>query len=128
MESGLAAIDRRTPAARALLDWRQELVQDLGGEGAITAAQRALVELVVPTRLYLDHADAFLLERPAADQPAEPPHPARGTAAASGRQPAPAPRALGLEQKAKPPRSIQELVAESVGAQPSRPSAPEPAR
>ena len=37
---GLAAIDRRTTAARALLDWRQELVADLGGEAKVSAAQR----------------------------------------------------------------------------------------
>jgi hypothetical protein len=59
---GLAAIDRRTTAARALLDWRRELLADLGGEPQVSAAQRALVELAVRTRLYIDHIDAYLME------------------------------------------------------------------
>jgi hypothetical protein len=57
----LAAIDRRTVAARALLDWRRELLTDRGGEAQVSAAQRALVELVVRTRLYVDHVDAHLM-------------------------------------------------------------------
>jgi hypothetical protein len=60
----LAAIDRRTTAARALLDWRRELLDDLGGEHVISAARLALVEIAVRTRLYLDHVDAFLMEQP----------------------------------------------------------------
>ena len=60
---GLAAIDGRTVAARALLDWRSDLVADLGGEAAVSAQQRALVEVVTRTRLYIDHLDAFLLEQ-----------------------------------------------------------------
>src|SRR5574337_1001713 len=59
---GLQAIDRRTAAARALLDWRRELLADLGGEPRVSAAQRALVELAVRTRLYIDHVDAHLME------------------------------------------------------------------
>lgn len=61
---GLAAIDRRTTAARTLLDFRRELLDDLGGVHAITAARLALVEIAVRTRLYLDHIDAFLMEQP----------------------------------------------------------------
>ena len=60
---GLQAIDSRTVAARGLLDWRQELLADLGGEDAVSAQQRALVDMAVRTRLYIDHADAFLLEQ-----------------------------------------------------------------
>jgi hypothetical protein len=40
---GLAVLDRRTLAARHLLDRRAELLDDLGGEAATSAAQRALV-------------------------------------------------------------------------------------
>ena len=60
---GLAAIDQRTAEARSLLDWRQDLLADLGGAGAVTAAQRALVDLAARTRLYVDHLDAYLLEQ-----------------------------------------------------------------
>jgi hypothetical protein len=58
---GLAAIDKRTSAARHLPVWRRDLVADLGGEADLTAAQLALVELAVRTRLYIDHVDAWLM-------------------------------------------------------------------
>ena len=60
---GLQAIDRRTSAARALLDWRKDLLDDLGGEVAVSAQQMALVEVAVRTRLYVDHVDAWIMER-----------------------------------------------------------------
>jgi hypothetical protein len=60
---GLAAIDGRTVAARALLDWQRHLVTDLGGEAAISAQQRALVEVATRSKLYVDHLDAFLMEQ-----------------------------------------------------------------
>jgi hypothetical protein len=44
----LAVLDRRTLAARHLLDWRAELLDDLGGEATTSAAQRALVEVATP--------------------------------------------------------------------------------
>ena len=58
---GLAVLDRRTLAARHLLDWRAELLDDLGGEATTSAAQRALVEVATRTKLYLDHVDAVLM-------------------------------------------------------------------
>ena len=61
---GLHAIDQRTAAARALVTWRTELVADLGGESALSAQQRALVETAVRTRLFLEHLDAWLLAQP----------------------------------------------------------------
>jgi hypothetical protein len=59
---GFAAIDKRTSAARGLLAWRQQLVQDLGGEDSISAAQRTLIDDASRRRLYLDHLDAYLME------------------------------------------------------------------
>lgn len=59
---GLAALDGRSRAARALGSWGRELLSDQGGEHA-SAAQKALVELAVRGRLLLDHVDAHLLER-----------------------------------------------------------------
>lgn len=61
---GFKAIDRRMVAARTALTWRAELLEDLGGEAEVSAAQLALVDIAVRTRLYLDHIDAVLLERP----------------------------------------------------------------
>ncbi len=61
---GLAAIDRRTAAARTLIAWRRELIADLGGEQAISAQQRALVELAVRTRLFVESLDAWIMGQP----------------------------------------------------------------
>src|SRR5215467_425270 len=59
---GLQAIDQRTAAAQALLRWRRDLVEDLGGEAAVSTQQVALVEAAVRTRLYVDTLDAWILE------------------------------------------------------------------
>jgi len=48
---GLAAIDKRTAAARALITWRSELLADLGGAETVSAQQLALVEMAVRTRM-----------------------------------------------------------------------------
>jgi len=61
---GLHAIDRRTAAAQALIAWRRELVADLGGEEAVSAQQRALIELAARTRLYVDSLDAWIMGQP----------------------------------------------------------------
>lgn len=60
---GLSAIDKRTAAGQALIAWRQELLRDLGGEDSVSAQRRALVDMAVRTRLYVDHLDAFLMEQ-----------------------------------------------------------------
>ena len=60
---GLATLDRRSVAARALLEWRTELIAALGGIEAVSPQQIALVELAIRTRLYVDHLDAFLMEQ-----------------------------------------------------------------
>jgi hypothetical protein len=64
MVQGLACIDKRTLAAQALLSWKRSLIQDLGGEWAISAQQEALIEMVTRTRLLLEHLDSFLLGQP----------------------------------------------------------------
>ncbi len=61
---GLKALDQRTPAVRGLLEWRRDLIADLGGEAHLTAARRRLVDLAARTSLYIDVLDAWLLERP----------------------------------------------------------------
>src|SRR5262245_15423704 len=42
---GLAAIDLRTSAARALLAWRRDLTDDLGGDGVLSTQERAIIDL-----------------------------------------------------------------------------------
>jgi hypothetical protein len=59
----LVTLDRRSVAARALLEWRSELIAALGGIEHVSPQQIALVELATRTRLYVDHLDAFLMEQ-----------------------------------------------------------------
>ena len=61
---GSRAVDRRTTVGKALAGWRDELISDLGGDTAISTQQRALVDLVVRTKLMLDSIDAWLLKQP----------------------------------------------------------------
>ncbi len=61
---GLHAIDRRSAAARALAAWRRELVEDLGGQSAISTQELAILDLAAQTKLLLDSVDAWLMEQP----------------------------------------------------------------
>ena len=60
---GLQAIDRRTAGAQELLAWRGQLIADLGGQEALTAAQGALVDAATRTWLYVSSVDAWILEQ-----------------------------------------------------------------
>jgi hypothetical protein len=62
---GLTALDQRSAGARALLEWRRELENDLGGPDALSAQQRTIVELACRVRLYLDSVDGYLMTLPA---------------------------------------------------------------
>ncbi len=61
---GGRTIDRRTSLGKALTQWRADLIQDLGGESAISTQERALVDLSVRTKLMLDSIDAWVLGQP----------------------------------------------------------------
>jgi hypothetical protein len=61
---GARAIDRRTKVGRALAEWRNELLDDLGGADAVSTQQLAIVDLAVKTKLLLDSVDAWLLKQP----------------------------------------------------------------
>jgi hypothetical protein len=61
---GNRAVDRRTTVGKTLSGWRDELIADLGGDNGISTQQRALVDLVVRTKLMLDSIDAWLLKQP----------------------------------------------------------------
>ena len=61
---GLNAIDQRTAGARALLTWRAELIDALGGADLLSPQIVTLVEQVTRLKLFLDHTDAFLLSLP----------------------------------------------------------------
>lgn len=56
-------IDRRSAGFRAVMQWKNELLRDLGGAESVSAQQMALLELIVRSRLFLDHVDCWLLEQ-----------------------------------------------------------------
>src|SRR5260370_38632655 len=60
---GFRAIDTRTVAARTAMEWRRELLVDLGGASSLSAARLALVESATRTWLYVQHLDAWCLEQ-----------------------------------------------------------------
>jgi len=60
---GFSAIDLRTAAAQALVHWKAELLRDLGGTESVSAQRMTVVEMVVRTKLYIDHVDAWLMEQ-----------------------------------------------------------------
>jgi len=61
---GGKVVDGRTAIGKALQRWRAELVQDLGGEEALSTQQTAIVDIAVRTRLLLDSTDAWLIRQP----------------------------------------------------------------
>ncbi len=61
---GLEGIDKRSGAGRALAEWRRELLADLGGADALSAQQRAVVDVAAQKRLLVDSVGAWLLEHP----------------------------------------------------------------
>lgn len=58
---GIAGLDARTTAVRAVNEWRTALVNDLGGQTAISTQKAALIDVAARTMLYLNHLDAFLM-------------------------------------------------------------------
>src|SRR5262245_51150749 len=61
---GARVIDRRTSLGKHLAAWRADLVSDLGGEGALSTQQRAMVDVIVRQKLLLESVDAWLLVQP----------------------------------------------------------------
>ena len=57
-------LDRRYRIGRALGEWRDLLVADLGGKDMVSTQQEALVDLCVRSKLMLDSIDNWLLQQP----------------------------------------------------------------
>jgi hypothetical protein len=57
---GNRALDKRTVAGRALVEWREDLIRDLGGD--VSTQQDAIISLTIKTKLLLDSIDVWLLE------------------------------------------------------------------
>jgi hypothetical protein len=60
---GMQAVDRRSVAYRAAREWRNEMLASLGGEENLSAQRRTILDLASRTKLFLDHADAYLLSQ-----------------------------------------------------------------
>jgi hypothetical protein len=60
---GMQAIDRRSVAYRAMKEWQAEMLAALGAD-VISPQRRTLLDLAARTKLFLDHADAYLLALP----------------------------------------------------------------
>ena len=50
---GLKLVDRRTLAAKSLIEWKTSIINDLGGPEAVSSQQETLVELACRTKLML---------------------------------------------------------------------------
>lgn len=61
--NGMSGVDRRTAPYKAVMSWRQQLLQDLGGEANVSSQRMVLVDLAVRTKLFVDHVDAFLVRQ-----------------------------------------------------------------
>ena len=57
-------LDRRYKAFRALGEWREALLQDLGGKENVSTQQTEIVDLASRTKLMLDSIDNWLLQQP----------------------------------------------------------------
>ena len=60
---GLKALDGRSAGYRALVEWKAELLRDLGGEESLSTQEKVLVDLALRTKLFIDHVDLFLMEQ-----------------------------------------------------------------
>jgi hypothetical protein len=56
------ALDKRTTTGKALARWRQDLIDDLGGD--VSTQQESIITLAVKTKLILESIDNWLLRQP----------------------------------------------------------------
>jgi hypothetical protein len=62
MLRGLAAVNRKTKAAKEIVKWRADLIAELGGDAGMSPTRLTRIETLVRTKLLLEHCDAELLE------------------------------------------------------------------
>ena len=60
-KAGGSWLDQLGAVGVTLREYRSALIQDLGGEDAISTAQRMAVDIIVRDKLLLDSIDAFVL-------------------------------------------------------------------
>jgi hypothetical protein len=61
---GIAGLDARTTPVRAVNEWRDSIVADLGGQEAVSSQKATLIDAAARTVLYLNHIDCFLMQQP----------------------------------------------------------------
>jgi len=110
---GSRAIDMRTSLGKALAEWRADLMADLGGRDAISTQQAAIIDLAVKTKLLLDSIDAWLLTQPSLiDKRRRAVLPVVRERQQLADALARYMTALGLERRARPAKTLTEVLEE----------------
>lgn len=113
MQLGSRAIDRRTTVGRQHAAWRADLVSDLGGLSEISTQKSALIDEVVLTKLMLSSINAWIVSQPSLIHRKS----KSVIAAVKDRNSLVAVLRtlladLGLERKARPRKTLSELLSE----------------
>jgi hypothetical protein len=117
-EHGTRAIDRRSRLGKALTQWQSELITDLGGIEQVSTQQKALVDLCVRTKLLLDSLDAWLLAQGSlVNARKKSVYPALLSRTQLSDSLARYLGALGLQRRAKPGRSLGDLLSKGSFAE-----------
>jgi hypothetical protein len=113
---GKHVIDGRSRVAHALDEFRDELINDLGGQGAVSQQQRVIIDLAVRTHLMVGSLDNYLLSlgslvnrRKRALWPVVRERTALADSLAKYMA------MLGLEKRKPPAKSLSEYIAEKSG-------------
>ena len=105
-----------TPLGRALREWRESLIADLGGPDSITTQQLALVDMAVRSKLLVDSVDAYVLGMPSAvNKRSRCLYPVVKERQALVSQIQSLLRDLGLERRAKAPLDLSTYLATKGG-------------
>ena len=116
-------IERLGEVGEALQAWRQAIVDDLGGDQAVSAMELSVIELATKTHLLLASVDRFLLEQKSLINKSkrqlfpivlQRQHLADALARYMGQ--------LGLTRRARPTQTLQDYLAEKS----TTPSTPHP--
>jgi len=61
-KAGLSALDGRSKQAQAAKRWKAAIARDLGGQEALSQAQRTILDLACTDAILVDEADSWLRE------------------------------------------------------------------
>ncbi len=116
-------VERLGEVGEALQAWKAALIEDLGGDSAVSAMERSVIELATKTHLLLASVDRFLLEQKSLINKSkrqlfpivlQRQHLADALARYMGQ--------LGLARRARPTQTLQDYLA----GKRSKPSTPHP--